>query len=198
LIKDASVYSSSKFTSPRNISFIGDIEGNSNFDGSSDISIPLALKTFQNISGSYNTATSITQLTIDNKGRITAVSAPIEIKPLWSSIQNTPTKLSEYGITDAFTKLEIEQLLASTPSSNSFLDKFVSEKLNASSTIFEKNPDESLKSIKYFTNADLMYLVDFVYDLSGNLVEKRITRESDQQTVTKTFNYVNGSLTSII
>jgi hypothetical protein len=52
--------------------------------------------------GTYNnSATAITPFTVDSKGRITSVGSNITITPSWSSITNTPTTLSGYGITDA-------------------------------------------------------------------------------------------------
>jgi hypothetical protein len=50
-----------------------------------------------------NSATAITPLTIDNKGRITATGNAITITPAWSSIGSKPTTVSGFGITDAAT-----------------------------------------------------------------------------------------------
>jgi hypothetical protein len=52
--------------------------------------------------GTYNnSATVVSPLTIDVKGRITAVGNPITISPHWNSVTNKPTTLSGYGISDA-------------------------------------------------------------------------------------------------
>lgn len=52
--------------------------------------------------GTYNnSATAITPLTIDAKGRVTATGAGVTVTPAFSSITSKPTTLSGYGITDA-------------------------------------------------------------------------------------------------
>ncbi|CAK0775234.1 hypothetical protein CCP2SC5_690001 [Azospirillaceae bacterium] len=52
--------------------------------------------------GTYNnSATAVTPLTVDAKGRISAVGSSVTITPAWSSITVKPTTLSGYGITDA-------------------------------------------------------------------------------------------------
>lgn len=50
--------------------------------------------------GTFGSATETPVLTIDAQGRITT-SGVITILPDWTSIQNTPTTLAGYGITDA-------------------------------------------------------------------------------------------------
>lgn len=50
--------------------------------------------------GTYGSATKAPVITIDPQGRITT-SGDITILPEWTSIQNTPTTLAGYGITDA-------------------------------------------------------------------------------------------------
>lgn len=50
--------------------------------------------------GTFGSATETPVLTIDAQGRITT-SGVITIQPDWTSIQNTPTTLAGYGITDA-------------------------------------------------------------------------------------------------
>lgn len=52
--------------------------------------------------GTYNnSATAITPLTVDAKGRITATGAAVTVTPAFSSVTGKPTTLSGYGITDA-------------------------------------------------------------------------------------------------
>jgi len=54
------------------------------------------------VSGTYNnSSTSITPITVDEKGRITSTGTEVTITPDWSSITSTPSTLSGYGITDA-------------------------------------------------------------------------------------------------
>ena len=48
-----------------------------------------------------NSATQVTPLTLDIKGRVTAVGTPVTITPDFSNVANKPTTLSGYGITDA-------------------------------------------------------------------------------------------------
>lgn len=50
--------------------------------------------------GSYGSSSSAVSITVDNKGRITAVSAAT-IAAAWASITSKPTTLAGYGITDA-------------------------------------------------------------------------------------------------
>lgn len=53
-------------------------------------------------SGTYNnSATAVTPLTVDSKGRVTSTGAAVTITPAFSSITGKPTTLSGYGITDA-------------------------------------------------------------------------------------------------
>jgi uncharacterized protein (TIGR02145 family) len=62
--------------------------------------------------GTYNnSATSVTPITVDTTGRITGTGSPVTITPAWSSITSTPTTISGYGITDAYTKTEVDNFL---------------------------------------------------------------------------------------
>lgn len=70
-------------------------------------------------SGTYNNvATEVRPFTVDSKGRITGIGAAVTITPAWSNIASKPTTISGFGITDAYTKTEI--------------DNFVNAKLNLS------------------------------------------------------------------
>ena len=52
--------------------------------------------------GTYNNAaTTVTPITVDAKGRVTATGTAVTITPAFSSITGLPTTLSGYGITDA-------------------------------------------------------------------------------------------------
>ena len=69
--------------------------------GSGSISSTM-LSTSGVTAGTYNNSTtSVTPLTIDDKGRITATGTAVTITPAFSSITGKPTTLSGYGITDA-------------------------------------------------------------------------------------------------
>jgi len=48
-----------------------------------------------------SSATSVTPITVDAKGRVTGTGAAVTITPAFSSITGKPTTLSGYGITDA-------------------------------------------------------------------------------------------------
>lgn len=62
--------------------------------------------------GTYNnSATQVRPFTVDAKGLITGISAGVTITPAWSSITSTPTTISGYGITDAYTKTEVDSFL---------------------------------------------------------------------------------------
>lgn len=59
------------------------------------------LSTIAGISGTYNSSSKISPLTIDSYGRVSAVGSAVSITPAWSNITGTPTTLAGYGITDA-------------------------------------------------------------------------------------------------
>lgn len=62
--------------------------------------------------GTYNdSATQVRPFTVDAKGLITGISAGVTITPAWSSITSTPTTIAGYGITDAYTKTEVDSFL---------------------------------------------------------------------------------------
>jgi hypothetical protein len=48
-----------------------------------------------------NSATALTPLTIDAKGRVTGTGSPVTITPSFNSLTNVPTTVAGYGITDA-------------------------------------------------------------------------------------------------
>ena len=50
-----------------------------------------------------NSATTVTPITVDAKGRVTATGTAVTITPAFSSITSKPTTLSGYGITDSMT-----------------------------------------------------------------------------------------------
>ena len=53
------------------------------------------------IAGTYNnSATAVTPLTVDAKGRITVAGTAVTVTPAWASITSKPTTLSAFGITD--------------------------------------------------------------------------------------------------
>ena len=67
-----------------------------------------------------NSATQITPIVVDAKGRVTGTGTPVTVAPAFSSITSKPTTLSGYGITDgqptitgAATTIDTEDLTAS-------------------------------------------------------------------------------------
>jgi phage-related tail fiber protein len=89
---DTNVY----LTGNQSISFTGDATG------SGTTSVALTLANSGVTSGTYNnSATAITPLTVDTKGRITSTGTNVTITPAWDSITGKPTTISGYGITDA-------------------------------------------------------------------------------------------------
>jgi len=58
-----------------------------------------------------NSATQVRPFTVNAKGLITGISAGVTITPAWSSITSTPTTIAGYGITDAYTKTEVDSFL---------------------------------------------------------------------------------------
>lgn len=101
VVSTGNVNSASKLAVARSISATGDASWSVNFDGSQDVMANLTLSDTGVVSGTFGTATSIVPFTVDSKGRITAAGAPITITPNFSSITNTPSTLSGYGIVDA-------------------------------------------------------------------------------------------------
>lgn len=85
------------------------------FDGSSDISIEAypILEDSGVYPGIYNNSTTeITPLIIDSKGRVIWTDTPITISPDWSSINSPPNTIYGYGITDAYTKDEVDTAIS--------------------------------------------------------------------------------------
>lgn len=83
-------------TSNQTITLSGDATGS----GTTAITVTLANSGVS--AGTYNnSATAVTPITVDAKGRITATGTNVTITPAWSSITSKPTTLSGYGITDA-------------------------------------------------------------------------------------------------
>lgn len=97
----------------RTIATSGDVTGTAtSFNGSANITIPMTLANSGVTAGTYNnSATTNKPITVDSKGRITAVGTDVTITPAWTSITDKPNTISGYGITDAYTKTETDNLL---------------------------------------------------------------------------------------
>lgn len=127
---DKNVLSATKLTTPRNIALTGDITGNVNFDGSSDVSItatvtPNSVALGSDTTGDYvagNTAgTGITVSgTVGEAWSPTIAITDIGTAGTYRSVTTNaqgqvisgtnPTTIADYGITDAYTKTQIDAI----------------------------------------------------------------------------------------
>lgn len=108
------VESADKLTVPRNIAISGDGTGSTTFDGSQDVTISLALSDTAVTAGTY------TKVTVDSKGRVTkgeniAISDVTGLQDKITSIETSVSgkadkanSLAGYGITNAYTKTEVD------------------------------------------------------------------------------------------
>lgn len=108
------VETADKLTVPRTISISGDGTGSTTFDGSQDVTISLALSDTAVTPGTY------TKVTVDSKGRVTkgeniAITDVTGLQDKISSIETSvggkadkSTTLAGYGITNAYTKTEVD------------------------------------------------------------------------------------------
>ena len=108
------VESADKLTVPRNIAISGDGTGSASFDGSQDVTISLALSDTAVTAGTY------TKVTVDSKGRVTkgeniAISDVTGLQDKITSIETSVSgkadkanSLAGYGITNAYTKTEVD------------------------------------------------------------------------------------------
>lgn len=85
----------------RNITVTGDANWNVMFDGSIDVSSSLSLSTSGVTAGTYGSSSTIPRLTVDSKGRITAITPMSVAATIWSSVTGKPTTIAGFGITDA-------------------------------------------------------------------------------------------------
>jgi phage-related tail fiber protein len=90
-----------KLATTRALAVSGDATGTVNFDGSAAATIPLVLANSGVVAGTYNSATQVSALTVDAKGRVTAAAAAVTITPAWSSVTGKPTTVATSGLTDA-------------------------------------------------------------------------------------------------
>ena len=94
---------------PRTFALNGDAIGSVVFDGTNDAEITLTLVNSGASRGTF------TKVTVDEKGRVTlgTTLAASDIPPLpWSKIEiNKPTTLVGYGITDAYSKTDIDSMI---------------------------------------------------------------------------------------
>lgn len=94
----------------RNIQIKGDGSWNVQFNGSKDVEGTLNLSTVLSTPGSYGSGTTIPVLKVDAKGRVIGATS-VNITPLFKDITSKPTTLQGYGITDALTTKNVEDLI---------------------------------------------------------------------------------------
>lgn len=140
------------------------------FDGSSAISIGLSNSGV--IAGTYQSATTITPLTIDAKGIVTSVGAVATITPAFSSITNTPTTIAGYGITDGVTLNGTETLTNKTFTDNT--------------TFFQDNLDNTKKA--QFDLSSITTVTTRTYTLPNDNGKIVITNSGNTQNIIPKFN----------
>jgi hypothetical protein len=73
-----------------------------------------------------DSATAVTPITIDAKGRITGTGSPVTITPSFNSLTDVPTTLAGYGITDAVGSADVRLTDERVPTDGSVTDAKVS------------------------------------------------------------------------
>lgn len=109
---------STKLATARTIAATGDATYSVSFDGSANVTAAITLANSGVTAGTVNsTATALTPITVNAKGLVTGTGAPVTITPAFSSITATPTTIAGYGITNAYTKTEVDTAITNgTPS----------------------------------------------------------------------------------
>lgn len=107
------VANADKLSTSRTISATGDVTYTTTFDGSGDVTGTATLADSGVTAGTYQDATHVVPVTVDAKGRITTVGAPVLITPAFADVTGKPTTVSGYGITDAYTKVETDSVAMS-------------------------------------------------------------------------------------
>lgn len=153
---------STYLTANQTITLSGDITG------SGTTAITTALANSGVVAGTYQSATTITPLTIDAKGRITSAGAATTIAPAFSSITGKPTTIAGYGITDGVTLTGTETLTNKTFTDNT--------------TFFQDNLDNSKKA--QFELSNIATATTRTYTLPN--VNGTIITTGDTATVTNT------------
>ena len=136
--------------------------------GSGRTAITTTLANSGVVAGTYQSATTITPLTIDAKGRVTSVGAATAIAPAFSSITGKPTTIAGYGITNGVTLDGTETLTNKT-----FTD---------STTFFQDNLDNTKKA--QFELSNIATATTRTYTLPN--VNGTIITTGDTATVTNT------------
>lgn len=157
---------STYLTANQTITLSGDITG------SGTTAITTALANSGVVAGTYQSATTITPLTIDVKGRVTSVGAATTIAPAFSSITGKPTTIAGYGITDGVTLTGTETLTNKT-----FTD---------STTFFQDNLDNTKKA--QFELSNIATVTTRTYALPDDNGKIVITNSGNTQNIIPKFN----------
>ena len=114
-----------KLSTARTIAATGDATYSVSFDGSANVTAAITLANSGVTAGTVNsTATAVTPITFDAKGRATAVGTAVTITPAFSSLTSVPTTIAGYGITNAYTKTEVDTAITNgTPSFSTLTGK---------------------------------------------------------------------------
>ncbi len=86
-----------KLLNPATIGITGDATWSVSFDGSANVANALTLANTGVTAGTYGSNVASPTFTVDSKGRLVSAGSVL-ITPAWSSITNTPTTASGYGI----------------------------------------------------------------------------------------------------
>lgn len=96
-----------RLTNSREIKITGDGTWSVSFNGSKDVTANMTLSTVLSTPGTYGSDTLTPTLTVDGKGRITKV-VTTKITPAFADVTSKPTTIAGYGITDAYTKTQVD------------------------------------------------------------------------------------------
>ena len=182
------VESADKLTVPRNISISGDGTGSASFDGSKDVTISLALSDTAVTAGTY------TKVTVDSKGRVTkgenivisdVTGLQDKITSIESSVSgkaNKATSLAGYGITDAYTKTEVDGKVSDLTSQLGTAN----DAIEGLETSIESKADKSTTLAGYgITDA-----------YTASTIDGKLANKADASTVTELTSTVAGKADS--
>jgi len=96
-----------RLTNSRNISTTGDATWSVAFNGSADASSNITLTSVFKTPGTYGAGTHIPSITVDAKGRVTDATL-VKVTPSFSDVTSKPTTISGYGITDVYSRTQVD------------------------------------------------------------------------------------------
>ena len=197
------VETADKLTVPRNISITGDGTGSTSFDGSADASIALSLANSGVTAGTYTkvtvdakgrvtTGTNVAIADVTGlSGKITEIEGKVtaaegEIDALQSSQGTMETalegkadkgdSLADYGITDAYTKGEVDSALANKADTTTVtvLQSTVSGKADSATSLAGYGIEDA------YTKAQVDAKVSSVYKYKGSVANESALPQQDQ------------------